>query len=200
MDSKDQKETVLKKKSKSKPNQTQNTVLKQLQKQNRSPLRERIAIFFVASFFVVGLLLIFYVGTMVLLNEINDVPDNNDTIDIDLDNIDDMLDDLNNLIDQERGTEISTQDEDGLHEYLDNDFFTDLPDDVIIGVVNANRVRFVRAPGDTNELFLIDEGDLVIVIDLDYNAYWSKVEIIIDLGEGPFTEIGFVYRDFIDVE
>jgi len=188
----------------------QATVLKQLDSQKRYSFRERINIYIVAALAVAGLFLIFYTGLMAMIASTAEEPDVTRDIDI---NIDDVLDDLEDFFDDfNNGGEIPTQDDAGLDEDIDlddnyeNDEYAYNDDDdsdeepAITGTINANRVRFVNSPGDRDALFFLNEGDSIRILDLDYNIYWAHIIVIVDLGDDPSVEIGFVYRHFIDLD
>jgi len=188
---------------KEKKKNSQPTVLKQLDSQKLYSLRERISIYIVASLSVLGLILISYMGIMVMITSVRDEPDIGSNIDV---NLDDMLDDLENFFDSDDPDEIPTQDEADLHEYVDSDANDSNmqdqsnEDSSIMGTINANRVRFVHAPGDRDAIFFLNEGDVLTIIDFDYNIYWAHIEVTIELDGESVTEMGFVYRHFIDLE
>jgi len=184
---------------KSKPQESpQATVLRQLNKQHRYSLRERISIFIVASLSVAGLLLIIYTGMMIVLRDGDEY--GADNVNVDLGDLDDMLADLDVLLGTE--DESPTQDEDNGYEYTHpDDGMIENEDDLRdMGSINADRVRFVNQPGDRHAVLFLDRGDRVTLINFNYNVYWAQVEVTIDLGNGPFAETGFVYKHFIDTD
>jgi len=193
----------------------QATVLKQLNNQNLYPLQERIGIYVIAALSTIGLALITYTGVMAVVSSAANASEA--PIDVDVDDLHDILDDLDldDLIGSEDETEEPSQDEDDLHQYVEptDDDDEDEPEDEetddepvsgnnqpTIGIINANVVRFWRHP-EADSLFLLDIGDEVTIIELDYNAYWSHVEAYSDVLTGELRLWqGFVRRDFIDFE
>ena len=172
----------------------QATVLKQLNNQNLYPLQERIGIYVVAALSALGLILITYTGVMALVST-----SENETyapVDVDVDDVSDMLGDLDDLLDDE---DVIDQDTDDSDQYVASD--DGEPEDsesgATIGIINENAVHFLREPDSTDAMLALQEGDAVILIDFDYNAYWAHVEIETD---AMGTLRGFIERRFIDVE
>ena len=50
------------------------------------------------------------------------------------------------------------------------------PHEPFTGVINQNRVSVWRNPA-SDALFLLNEGDEITVLELNYNAYWSRIEV-----------------------
>ena len=201
-------EEPLKKEPRQKVKTKQNkqaTVLKQLNNQSLYPLQERIGIYVIAVLSTIGLVLISYTGVMALVSSATNEPDT--SIDI---NVDDVYNILGDLSDESEDEE-PTQNPSDLHQYVDPDDESDVPetDDVDdtepesdshadIGIVNANLVTLRREPASSDVMQLLHEDYEVRIIDLNYNAYWSHVETIPLDGEPPLQ--GFVQTEFIDVD
>lgn len=187
----------------------QATVLKQLNNQNLYPLQERIGIYVIAVLSTIGLILISYTGVMALVSGGSNGADS--TIDININDVYNILDELSDLDALSDETEEVHQDPDELHQYAQPDEDTDVPEtedietepsseDSGIGVINQDMVRFWREP-DVDDLLLLHTDYEVIIVELDYNAFWSLVEFESDAITGePVLWQGYVRREFIDVE
>jgi len=193
----------------------QATVLKQLNNQNLYPVQERIGIYVIAALSTIGLALITYTGVMAVVSSAANASDAPIDIDVDVDDLHDILDDLDidDLIGADDETEEPSQDEGDLHQYVEPTDDEDEPEDEetddepvsgnnqpIIGIINANAIRFWRHPG-SDGLFFLNTGDEITIIELDYNAYWSRAEAYSDAITGELRLWqGFVDREFIDIE
>ena len=197
-------------------NNKQATVLKQLNNQNLYPLQERIGIYVVAALSALGLILITYTGVMALVSTAENEANAPIEVDVDVDEVSDMLGDLDDLLDDE-DDEIDPDNDDsdqfvesGDGENEDEDEEDEDNDDsepedserdsgATIGIINDNMVSLWREPGSPDAMLALQEGDEVILIDYDYNAYWAHVEVETDEWGGISVQ-GFILREFIDVE
>lgn len=202
---------------KMKQKKAQSTVLKQLNSQSLYPLQERIGIYVIAALSTIGLVLITYTGVMAFVTSVGNEVEAPIDIEVDTEDIYDMLDDANELLEQiEEEEEMPTQDEADLHVYLEPEDEEDVtPDDdqsedeasspeetnedePTTGTINANVVRLVRHAGGTDTITNLNEGDVVRILDAEDNRFWTQIEVEIDLGQGPYYQIGYVEPHFID--
>jgi len=194
-------------------NNKQATVLKQLNNQNLYPLQERIGIYVVAALSALGLVLITYTGVMALVSNAEDgVYDTPVDVDVDVDEVTDMLDDLDDLLDYDDDSEELEQDDAAPHEYTesddevesgdenDDDEAEDSSDEVTTGVINDNMVSLWREAGSGDAMLALQEGYVVTILELNYNAYWSHVEVETDAIDGISTLRGYIETEFIDIE
>jgi len=175
-------------------NSKQATVLKQLSNQNLYPIQERVGIYVIAILSTVGLALIIYTGVMTLINTV--VPDEpvaeiRPELDMDLDGIDNILGEISDVLGDDEVEEPDfQQDEADLHQYADPTY----------GVINSDSVDFMSGASSGDRHAMLNTGDKVTILQLDYNTYWTHIEAIVDFGAGPATVPGFIYRHLIDVD
>jgi hypothetical protein len=196
----------------------QDTVLTQLNNHRLYPLQERIGIYVIAALSAIGLLLITYTGVMAVVSNVTNV---SGTVDVDVDELADMLDDLDldELIGSEVEDEEPSQDDDDLHQYVDvddeDDEDVDGEDDTepetnenaqnnpTVGTINSDNVSLLRTAGSTDPLdniLLLQVGDQITLIDLDYNPFWAQIEIESTAIPGLSVVSGFIPRDVIDID
>ena len=196
----------------------QETVLKQLNNQNLYPLGERVGIYVIAVLSTIGLALITYTGVMAVVSSTTIGSDA--AVDVDVDDLQDMLDEFEDLEVSteteepaqntetemiETPTEVIEPEETEVETEVPTEEPTEEDTDEAIGVVahepftatiNSDEVSAFRSPG-SDLLFRLHTGDEVTVLDLNYNAYWSRIEFADD----PFDQVPrFVRTEFIDVE
>ena len=203
----------------------QDTVLKQLNNQNLYPLGERVGIYVIAVLSTIGLALITYTGVMAVVSSTTIGSDA--AVDVDVDDLQDILDEFEDLEVSTETEEPAQNTEEPLEdvetevteipteviEPEETEVETEVPTeepteedtDEAIGVVahepftatiNSDEVSVFRSPG-SDLLFRLHTGDEVTVLDLNYNAYWARIEFADD----PFDHVPrFVRTEFIDVE
>jgi len=178
----------------------QATVLKQLNNQNLYPIQERIGIYVVAALSVLGLVLITYTGVMAIVsNAENESSYTSATdVDVDVDEVSDMLDDLDDLFQDEDDQYADGSNEED--EQNEGGGSVGSANDAPTGIINDNMVHLWREPGSPDAMLSLQEGYVVILIDLDYNDYWSHVEVETDVIDGITALRGFVLKEFIDVQ
>jgi len=200
----------------------QATVLKQLNNQSLYPVQERIGIYIIAALSTIGLALITYTGVMAVVSSTTNGSDV--AIDVDVDELQDMLEELENLTETE--TEEPTQETEDIYAHAETEpEETEIPTeeteteeteipaedpsdeetDVTVGgvahepftaTINTDEVSAFRNPA-SDLLFRLHTGDEITVLDLNYNAYWSRIEFADD----PFGTVPrFIRTEFIDVE
>ena len=177
----------------------QATVLKQLNNQNLYPLQERIGIYVVAALSVLGIVLIVYSGVMALVSNAENEAYNTSEVDVDVDEVTDLLGDLDELLDDD-GSENPDQNAEHSNQGEGENESSDTANDATIGVINDNMVNLWREPENIDALLTLHEGDEIIIVNFDYNAYWAQVEVETDAIDGTSILPGFILREFIDIE
>ena len=176
----------------------QDTVLKQLNNQSLYPMQERIGIYVIAILSTIGLVLITYTGVMALVTSVTNGPDA--SVDVDIDELSEILDDLDELIDFNDEDDESSQSDTESEENIpaSDSRISDI--DRLTGTINSNGVQFVHEAGSTETVLFLHSGDEVNLINLDYNLYWSQVEVETDVFGGVETISGYIQREFINVD
>ena len=190
------------KRVRSKNNQA--TVLKQLSNQSLYPLQERIGIYVIAILSTVGIVLITYAGVMALISTViaDDNGSSNDAgigIEMDLGGIDDILGEVSDALDGDDYDDESQfqQDESDLHQYVDAD---DENTEPVPGVINASDVEFWGFPGSGTLIGWLQANHEIMILDLEYDDYWTHIETYIEFESGPVPMSGFVERQFVTVD
>jgi len=175
-----------------------------------SPLRERIGVYAIATLSVVGLVLIVYTGIRALaLSVTTDAAPIVDEVDsetvyggdsVDIDELAGIIEDIGDELDsynQENDNELANMDpeDDSLAEPI-----VDMEPAVTTGIINANSVPVFNVAGANDVTLRLNLGDEVTFVDLDYNIYWSHIEIETDAFGSMTTLQVFVERRFVDVQ
>jgi len=173
----------------------QANVLKQLNNQKLYPIQERIGIYVIAILSTIGLVLIVYTGMMALVSRVT-IP-TEVSADVNVDELSEMLENLSDITDLDDEIEESSQGTSANDNTNPEEESISSEDGVITGIINTSDAPFLREAGVTTDTIVnLHSGDVVTIIDIDSNPYWTYVEATTIYG----TVQGYVERSYIDVD